>query len=956
MAITVFDGVGKFTADTSQLDQFIVKLEQGLTGASDKAAASTRALKTAQDEFRASIKAVSVEGGDTAANMSRLADAEKQLSLASAAAKQEHASLRAELTQSSQSAGAMSQVTKELTGQLVGMLGVIGSIQGFKALIEGTQRSVLNLELLSEKTGIAIETLAGIQHVSEAAGVSFDDVSTALSKLSKNQALAAEGSKAQEDGFKRIGISVAQLKTLSPEQLFYRVADAMANAKNHAEANASAFALLGRGGAALIPIFQQDSQELKKMVDEAAQASGITKEAADAAREWQAQVANLTEALRSGLIPVMEVIPTILRAIEGLGADTAMVARDLGAAIGGIALAIYENFSGIAKQMDDVVHGRFRQMVADGKQTADDVTSSLKGIADRFKDSWQTDAASIKQIWSSVKPLKPATDDLSDLGKSADDSLKKYQAAILDAQTSVGNAVIELLKQQALQRVEVEEQGYSLEKAATKADFSEQLDALAQLELQKRAIEAKAAEDSYQLQLKVLEQKLAAAQAEGSKTIALQTSLSAQIEALQFKHQATLIQTWTKAMDSLRQTMSQPIPLITETPPGLDTISNDVTQAFDKAEEAAQGLGITLRSDLNENLQKAYDAYAKLTDLLKTGAVTEADAKNGYIALVKAELDFAQQTNASTESIKKLKQQLKDLGVEEGKQKNNLKDFTAQLRRDMQDGASAWVLFGDTAAIVSQGIVGSIADGFAALVTGQESFGQAMGQAVAKMIAQMAQQWAEYFAALAIADLFFDPPRGAAELAAAIALEALSGTLAGVASGSGSHSSSTSATKSVPNGPAGSATPQPTGGLNTPHVGSGGIISERTLALLGDDSSGSGNAAEAVLPLTNRRAMEMIAAAILPGFEKIVTPGLLSSGTLRVAASNIAPGSRSSTVAGASAAAKTTGAVYIHNDMKIDGVISDDNLGKVMEKMSQRVNTGKSKLLASNSIRLTRRS
>src|ERR1700690_3755260 len=98
MAYTVFDGVAKFTADSSQLDQFIVQLEQGLTSASEKAAASTRELKTAQDEFRAAIKAVSAEGGDTTANLQRLADAEKDLALAAAAAKVEHDNLKSSLS------------------------------------------------------------------------------------------------------------------------------------------------------------------------------------------------------------------------------------------------------------------------------------------------------------------------------------------------------------------------------------------------------------------------------------------------------------------------------------------------------------------------------------------------------------------------------------------------------------------------------------------------------------------------------------------------------------------------------------------------------------------------------------------------------------------------------------------------------------------------------------------
>src|SRR5579864_2110331 len=112
MSLTVFDAVGKFSADTSQLDQFIVKLEQGLPSASDRAAAATQALKAAQDDFRAAIKAVSAEGGNTADNLQRLADAEKNLTLAAAASKTEHAALKDSL-------GAVGNAAKEAGGSMM---------------------------------------------------------------------------------------------------------------------------------------------------------------------------------------------------------------------------------------------------------------------------------------------------------------------------------------------------------------------------------------------------------------------------------------------------------------------------------------------------------------------------------------------------------------------------------------------------------------------------------------------------------------------------------------------------------------------------------------------------------------------------------------------------------------------------------------------------------------------
>lgn len=415
MAYTVFDGIAKFTADSSQLDQFIVKLEQGLTTASEKAAASTRELKTAQDEFRAAIKAVSAEGGDTTANLQRLAQAEKDLALAAAAAKVEHNALKASLTDTKEASGIATEAVSELTGRIAGMFGLLAAAEGFKRLIEGAQQSVLQLELLSEKTGIAIDKLAGIQHVSEVAGVSFESVSGALTRLSRAQALAIEGGAKQVDAFQRIGVSASELKTLSPEELFYRVAQAMANSTSHAAANATAFVLLGRGGAELIPIFKQNGDAIRGMVEEAAKASGVTKEAGLAALDWEKQTADLSESFRADLIPIMEGALPVFKLVETAGSAVALVIRDLATTIGGLFFSAIAEAKGMGAVFDDIIHGNFSKLVEDAKTSSLEVTDNMVATGEQLQENWERATKAIQQTWADVKPLKDANDDLSDL-------------------------------------------------------------------------------------------------------------------------------------------------------------------------------------------------------------------------------------------------------------------------------------------------------------------------------------------------------------------------------------------------------------------------------------------------------------------------------------------------------------------------------------------------------------
>lgn len=454
MAYTVFDGVAKFTADSSDLDSFIVKLEQGLTTASEKAAESTRVLKAAQDDFRAAIKAVSAEGGNTAENLANLAQAEQNLALAAAAAKTEHANLKASLVETrteftgfndvldaqraewdgltpqvalgstvikdaAASEGIAATATAELTAALGKMLGILAIVETIKEMTVGVQQSVLALQNLSTQTGINISTLAGIENQADKVGVSFQSVESGLTRLSKAQGAAVEGGVAQQRAFQSLGITMDEVKSSTPEEMFYRVAEAMSQSKNVAVENAAAFALFGRGGAALIPILNQNTAELKANIEEAAKNSGVTTEAAQAALEWQAQTANLTEAFRAGLIPVMEAIVPVMRTVETMGSALWADLKDLGVAIGGFGVAIYDNLKDLGTIAVDLVEGNWSQLGADIKKIGSDTVENWHTTTGMWKADNQQTADYIKQIWTDAKPLQPLSHDLSDVQAQA---------------------------------------------------------------------------------------------------------------------------------------------------------------------------------------------------------------------------------------------------------------------------------------------------------------------------------------------------------------------------------------------------------------------------------------------------------------------------------------------------------------------------------------------------------
>jgi hypothetical protein len=115
MPITVFDAVGKFTADSRNLDEFITKLDRALPDASQKSAVATKALKDAQDSLKASLKALREEGGNTTENWQKVADAQRQVAITSEASKRSQNELKASI-------GGVKESSREAKAEL-GLLG-----------------------------------------------------------------------------------------------------------------------------------------------------------------------------------------------------------------------------------------------------------------------------------------------------------------------------------------------------------------------------------------------------------------------------------------------------------------------------------------------------------------------------------------------------------------------------------------------------------------------------------------------------------------------------------------------------------------------------------------------------------------------------------------------------------------------------------------------------------------
>ena len=125
-----------------------------------------------------------------------------------------------------QSAGAsVDKFAKQAGTALVGAFAMNKIIGGFSTAIEKGDQ----LQDLANRFGVSAVSIQEIGNAASLSGGSVEDVAGAMNKLSKNAGEAIAGNETMAASFERIGLSVEDLKTMSPEALFMALSKTLAS-------------------------------------------------------------------------------------------------------------------------------------------------------------------------------------------------------------------------------------------------------------------------------------------------------------------------------------------------------------------------------------------------------------------------------------------------------------------------------------------------------------------------------------------------------------------------------------------------------------------------------------------------------------------------------------------------------------------------------------------------------
>jgi|DEB0MinimDraft_10_1074344.scaffolds.fasta_scaffold00711_15 hypothetical protein len=108
----------------------------------------------------------------------------------------------------------------------------------------------------SNSLGVSTDVYQQLEFAAEQSGASIDNMAAAIKRLGVAQIDAERGSKDIIETFERLGISTKELKKLSPDELFLKVANIFKNRSGGPTDIADAQKVLGRSGSELLPAFR----------------------------------------------------------------------------------------------------------------------------------------------------------------------------------------------------------------------------------------------------------------------------------------------------------------------------------------------------------------------------------------------------------------------------------------------------------------------------------------------------------------------------------------------------------------------------------------------------------------------------------------------------------------------------------------------------------------------------
>ena len=196
----------------------------------------------------------------------------------------------------------------------VGSAAVAGAVTAVGGALVGTASKTAaygdSIDKASQKLGVSSTFYQEWEHVLQHSGTSMDKMGTSFKKLAT---ASQDASADQQAAFERLGLSMEDVKNMSPEELFANVVNGLQGMEEGTERTAVATELFGKGAMEMGALLNTSAEDTQAMIDEVHELGGVMGEdAVKASAQYQDSLQDMQtsfEGVKNGigvkLLPVL---------------------------------------------------------------------------------------------------------------------------------------------------------------------------------------------------------------------------------------------------------------------------------------------------------------------------------------------------------------------------------------------------------------------------------------------------------------------------------------------------------------------------------------------------------------------------------------------------------------------------------------------------------------------------
>ncbi len=186
-----------------------------------------------------------------------------------------------------------------------------------------------DLAKMSARTGFSVESLSELGFAAELSGASMEVLENGIRKMQRTIVDAASGMQSAQDALALLGLTVADLDKLSPEEQFKLIADRLAAIEDPTIRAAAAMELFGRSGTQLLPMLEGGAAGIEQLQEQARKLGlTISTEDAKAAERFSDTLEIMWKVLKQNVFVIgSALVPVLTQAAQWL-TKTSTVAAD----------------------------------------------------------------------------------------------------------------------------------------------------------------------------------------------------------------------------------------------------------------------------------------------------------------------------------------------------------------------------------------------------------------------------------------------------------------------------------------------------------------------------------------------------------------------------------------------------------------------------------------------------